>query len=259
MAITIHVIVLLAAVVLGLLIYKYDMYDREPWFLILLAVFLGGLSAWSIGYVEDWLILRTNVLESILGQALIASTCEESCKVAIIFFIALCFRSWFNDPMDGIVYGALAGLGFGLEESRFYLEMALNSGAVPSKMELFGQEAVRLLLHFLTGGIDGFGIGLVWAKFPVEIKVKNARLLFAIWLSVGFAVHFLWDYACGIPQGQATMLPRLFAVVLMLVALIFFGAAVMVGVPLVCHCSSARRRRSTSDSLALHLAAKNVC
>ena len=223
MTATIYVIVLLTASVLLLLIYRYDMYDREPWYMILLTVFLGGASAWSIGYVEDWLIVQAGGGATIAGQALIAAVCEEACKVAIILFVALAFRRYFNDPMDGIVYGALAGLGFALEESRFYLELAPHMIPAPTRIQLFGQESIRLILHFLTGGLDGFGIGLIWAK------VKQGRVILIGWLGASLGIHYLWDYACGLPQDSDGVWQRSTAVLLMVFALILFGIAVMVG------------------------------
>lgn len=226
----IQIIVLLAAWVLLLLIYKYDMYDREPWYLILLTIFLGGLSAYWVSDYEDWLILQMHATESKLRQALIASICEESCKVAIILMITFALRRWFNDPMDGIVYGAIAGLGFALEESRFYVELAFQGDLQPSRWQLFGQECVRLMLHFLTGGLAGFGIGLLWAKVhPPVISRSQAAFILIGSLSSAFTIHFLWDYACGIRADPESVSHRLAAVFLMVFALLLFGGAVSMG------------------------------
>ena len=59
--------------------------------------------------------------------------------------------------MDGIIYGAFVGLGFGLFESAFYIDLARSVYPPPTHVQLFGQEAIRLLLYFLTGGLAAFG------------------------------------------------------------------------------------------------------
>ncbi len=38
----IYVTTLLCALILSLFAYRYDMYDREPWYMLVLAVFVGG-------------------------------------------------------------------------------------------------------------------------------------------------------------------------------------------------------------------------
>ena len=221
---TIYLLVFLAASVLLLLIYKYDMYDREPWFMVLLAIFLGGLSAWVVGDAEDWAIGQSTAFDSIAIQAFIASSFEETCKLAVVLVIVFGFRRWFNDPMDGIVYGAMAGLGFALEESRFYLDLVLRTAPRPSDADLFGQEGIRLILHFLTGGLGGFGIGLIVSR------IRQGKVILVGWLGAALVIHFLWDYACGLPQGDnGAVFQRSTAVVLMLFALLLFGIAVRVG------------------------------
>lgn len=224
MNITIYIIVLLAASVLAMLIYKYDMYDREPWYMYLLAIFLGGLSAWLVGDAEDWAIIRYDAIDSVAVQALIASTFEELSKLAVVVAILLLFGKYFNDPMDGIVYGALAGLGFALEESRFYLHLALRAIPPPSQADLFGQECTRLILHFLTGGLGGFGVGLIASR------IRQGKVILTGWLAAALTIHFFWDYACGLPQGDnGAVFRRSSAVGLMLFALLLFGVAVKVG------------------------------
>ena len=224
MSLFMYIAILLAALFLVSLIYKYDMYDREPWFMLLLALFLGGLNAWVVGDAEDWAIFELHAINSIGLQALIASVFEEASKLAVVVVIWLVFRRWFNDPMDGIVYGALAGLGFALEESRFYLNLALSVSPQPPLADLFGQEATRLILHFLTGGIGGFGLGLI------ATQIRKGKRMLVGWVAAAFLIHFLWDYACGLPQGTNDAIFRRFsAVALMLFALALFGIAVRIG------------------------------
>ena len=45
--------VLLCAFGLAAMVYRYDMYEREPWYMLLLAVCMGGLAGWGVGHLED--------------------------------------------------------------------------------------------------------------------------------------------------------------------------------------------------------------
>ena len=87
----------------------------------------------------------------------------------------------------------------------------------------FNEESIRLILHFVTGGLDGFGIGFVW------MKVRQGKIILPTWISASVAIHFLWDYACGMPQDADAVFQRSVAVLLMLFGLVLFGVAVYVG------------------------------
>ena len=150
--------VVLCAGFLAWMVYRYDMYEKEPWYMLLLAVGMGMGAALAVGFLEDAVIGFFNVSEHVGGQAAIAAVVEESAKLLIVVLIAVCMRRHFNDPLDGLIYGAFAGLGFAVYESWFYL------GLSRPVVQQSGAEAVRLVLHLLMGGMGGFGIGL--ARFP---------------------------------------------------------------------------------------------
>lgn len=107
---------------------------------------------------------------------------EELAKFAVLYFY--CMRhSHFDEPMDGLVYGMTASLGFAALENIFYLmgagegwvELALLRGflSVPS--------------HGLDGIIMGFFAGL--ARF----EPQRARLWWFLALAAPMALHGLYD------------------------------------------------------------------
>jgi RsiW-degrading membrane proteinase PrsW (M82 family) len=212
---------LACAICLGVLVYRYDLYEREPWFMLLLAAGLGVLGCWSIGYVEDYALERLPGGETILIQAAVAGILEELVKLTAVLLIAQLVRSQFNDPFDGLIYGAFAGLGFGVWESLFYIKLM---PAAPLWM-ISGQEAVRLLLHLLLGALTCCGLGL--ARF----RVPHWPWLLAGWCSAAMAIHFLWDFTCGLPsryeEGAAHQ--RTIAILLMMTATVLFGITVVFG------------------------------
>lgn len=223
----IYVTVTLCGLILALLAIRYDMYDREPWYMLLVATGLGAISCWAVGHLEDWVLYRwTSSGDQVLTQSTVAAFFEEASKFLVVVTIAATCRHHFNDPMDGIIYGAFAGLGFGICESMFYIDLAKASSPVPTHLQLFGQEAIRLILHFLTGGLGGFGFGLA------QHGIRQWKIILPTWTAAAIGIHFLWDWSCGLPfEGSlSNVFQRSSAVSLMLFATFLFGVAVFTGV-----------------------------
>jgi RsiW-degrading membrane proteinase PrsW (M82 family) len=117
-----------------------------------------------------------------LGVGLI----EESCKfIPIAIFIYR--KRYFNEHIDGIIYFALAGLGFGIPENILY---AIQYGA--------GAGAGRLILtpifHAATTGLVGYY--LIKAKLDKQSLVKPALALVAAML-----LHGVYDFGLLSDQG----------------------------------------------------------
>jgi hypothetical protein len=77
----VYVVVLACAILLGLLVYRYDLYDKEPWYLLLIAVVVGYGVFWGLGYVEDYSNARLGFYDPsgdhTAGQAAVAAGYEE--------------------------------------------------------------------------------------------------------------------------------------------------------------------------------------
>jgi RsiW-degrading membrane proteinase PrsW (M82 family) len=207
------------AIAIVLLVCRYDMYDREPPQWLAAAVLLGAAGCWLAGTIEDQLIGWTSAQQDLAWQAAFASGVEELIKLLGVLLIAVVARRHFNDPLDGLIYGAMIGLGLALAESMFYVSMSAG------ETELIGTEAVRLLLHMMLGGLDGFSLGM--ARFRMRYWIR--ALLFT--LGASLLIHFAWDRYCGLPAPAvaAAWPARMIAVALMLSACLLFGIAVVVG------------------------------
>jgi len=231
----VYLLVLACAALVAWIVYRYDLYDREPWYLLLFAAGVGYVAFWGLGYLEDYSNVRLGFYgpgdDHTAGQALIAATYEEAAKVLVVALVAVLFRRHFNDPMDGLIYGAFAGLGMAIEESFYLLYVESRVGPIDPEVDLLGRELVRIVLHVLLGGISGFGVGLV---------VEHTRLRFwgailAGCLALAMLLHFLWDYLCGIPMAsghvtaEGELAVRAIAVALMLSAMGLFAFAVALG------------------------------
>jgi RsiW-degrading membrane proteinase PrsW (M82 family) len=166
----------------ALLIYRHDLYEREPVALLILAVAAGAGAMWLAGGIEGWTLNVFGIFNA-YAIAAVAAVEEESLKLLVIVALMFFARREFNDPMDGIIYGSMAGLGMAVEESVFYLQ-DLPAG----EYVLPPAELVRLLGHLVMGGISGFALGA--AVFRKDYWLFKSAACF----SAAVALHFGWDW-----------------------------------------------------------------
>jgi RsiW-degrading membrane proteinase PrsW (M82 family) len=209
----------LCALGAALLVYRHDLYDREPPWLLLVTVGLGASSMNLAGFVEAR-ALAWSGFTSRAGIAALAALVEELAKVTVVVMVALCARKQFNDPLDGLIYGSMAGLGAAVEESVFYLraEPLPAPGLAPV-------EAVRLSGHLIMGGIGGFALGM--------ITIGRRAWPFALAAGLGGAIglHFGWDLVSLSATDAGVLGPgqTLLAVALMLGGLSLYAALTALG------------------------------
>ena len=206
----------LCALLTARLVYRYDLYEHEPIPLLGVAFGLGAGAMWLAGGVESWILFRAQGL-GVLEIAAVAAVTEEALKVLVVVVVALLAHREFDDPMDGVVYGSMAGLGAALEESLFYAASSPAGGVwVPAG------ELVRLWAHVVLGGIAGFSLGF-WRARP-----RRAALATGVLLAVAIALHFAWDaIVLSVPGGlPPTLAQSLAGVGLMIGSLTLYGRLV---------------------------------
>jgi len=208
------------ALLAALLIYRYDLYDKEPPLLLLLAFALGAAAMWLIGHIEDATLSLTGTLRREPAViALVAATHEEAIRLLVVFALALFFRRRFNDPMDGLIYGSIIGLGMAVEESRFFMNLwRTPEGLLPPT------ELVRLCGHLVMGGMTCYGVGLIMT--PVT---RRWPAIFAATVAASLAIHFLWDFNAFAAHrtGDDNLIHNLAAAALMFAGLVLYGFLVM--------------------------------
>src|SRR5436190_296790 len=117
------VLVLVYALPLCVLIYRLDLYEREPISLAIGAFLWGALAATALALdAAGWDQLVARVLGQDVatrwGPALTAPLIEEALTGVGVVLIYLIARDEVDDVMDGFVYGALCGLGFAVQRGR---------------------------------------------------------------------------------------------------------------------------------------------
>lgn len=229
----IYVLMLACAAGLAVFIYRYDLCAREPWYMVVLAVGLGFTFMWMAGAVEDVALSHLGRARASIGpKAAIVATTETLARMAMVFTVATFFRPRFTDPLDGLMYGTLGGLGMAIEESLLYLSFA------PATAHTLGSEVVRLFAHSLMGGLVGFAMGQ-WMR-PNQRPAPRPILTVGC-LAVALLVHFSWDYIAY--QASRAALLRLLPMLLMLMLMLLWGG-------LVAYASEQFRTRTRSGSAA---------
>src|SRR5688500_10703081 len=218
------------AAALVALIRRYDLYEKEPWYMVMLAVFMGAGVMWLVGLTEDFVLRQMQLRpDALAAKAAVVAVAEETAKLLVVLSIALLFRRHFNDPLDGVIYGTLCGLGTAVEESLLYISLAQPT------VLAFGAEVVRLLAHSLMGGVVGFAVGFAVALPPRRGAGVAARRgvdgtrpptrrpkLAAVCVLVAMLVHFAWNYLAY--QSHHPPVLRGVLMLLMLTLMMLWGA-----------------------------------
>lgn len=201
------------ALATALLVYRYDLYDKEPWYVLVCTCAAGACAMWALHDPEVFVTgLLADHLPFVHALAIVAATHEEAAKLLVVVAVALVFRGVFNDPVDGIIYGSIAGLGAGTAESISLLDG--NESALPAS------EVVRLLGHAVFGGLSGFGVGLYVIRHRFRHAIAASSFVFAMLL------HYLWD-VLALSQVRPNMRDGIKASVLMLAGFVTYGSLVV--------------------------------
>ncbi|GIN92050.1 protease PrsW [Siminovitchia terrae] len=168
---------------LALLSYFYlrDQYGQEPILTVFKTFLMGAVITFPIMFVQYIMSTEEIIQGSIMSAFLSAALFEEFIKWFVLFF-AIYQHDEFDEPFDGIVYGASISLGFATVENILYLAANGVSFAI-------GRALLPVSSHALFGVIMGYYLGK--AKFQSNRTQK--RWLFYSFF-VPFLLHGLYDF-----------------------------------------------------------------
>jgi len=92
----------------------------------------------------------------------------------------------FTEPMDGIVYGVAASLGFATVENMFYV---FGIGAISTAI---ARAFLSVPSHAAFGGIMGFYLGRA-KTFEIEHNKKKEKLLMITGVTIAVVLHGIFD------------------------------------------------------------------
>jgi RsiW-degrading membrane proteinase PrsW (M82 family) len=179
------------------ILYWADRYEKEPKRLLASAFFWGAIPAIVIAIAVRIFfrlppdMLGTNAVE-VLQVGLVGPFVEEAIKGIAIFYIARRYYLEFDDVLDGIVYGAMAGFGFAMTGNLLsYLGAFLLRGFSGLSSVIFIQGVLYGLNHAMYSSI--FGAGLGFGRLAKKRWVRWTAPLVAFVISV--IVHALHNLA----------------------------------------------------------------
>jgi RsiW-degrading membrane proteinase PrsW (M82 family) len=202
-ALTAFVLFGLLAVPFWLFVSELDFFEREPAALLVVALAWGGLVATAASIpgstaLEDLTAkLGSPSLAAGWGAALAAPTVEEIAKTLGVVAIVLIARAQVNSVLDGIVYGAMVGLGFQIVEDIVFamgaVALAGNGDHIQPVIATF---LLRGLLsgvwsHTLFGALAGAGIGYLVVRTDRSRRVRFGVAVLAV--TGAWASHVLWN------------------------------------------------------------------
>ncbi|OPX70064.1 MAG: hypothetical protein A4E37_00177 [Methanoregulaceae archaeon PtaB.Bin056] len=178
--------------------YSKDRYDPEPVVWVLGIFLLGATVTVPVAVLEGVL---GAVAGGILAAVVVAPVCEEIAKYLVVKKTVYRSRV-FDEPVDGIIYAAAAGLGFATIENILYLFSAFDESLLLALQTGVVRGLISVPGHVLFSVMWGSALGM--ARFMPEQEgnrlVRNglvlamaAHALFNLLLfsAVGFAVLVL--------------------------------------------------------------------
>ncbi|MCB8982431.1 MAG: PrsW family intramembrane metalloprotease [Ardenticatenaceae bacterium] len=194
------------------LIYWADRYEKEPWWLLLATFFWGAVPSILFAYIFNSIfslplyLVAGDALGESLSATFVAPIVEETIKGLAVVGILLLWRDEIDSPLDGIIYGAMVGLGFALVENVYYFINVYQEGGIDAwGINVFIRSIVFGLNHALFTSMIGLGIAL--ARSFTQPLAKVAAVMGG-WATAMF-LHFLHNLSVSF--GNLLCLVALFS------------------------------------------------
>ncbi len=195
-----------------------DRYDPEPFWLLAMAFAWGALVAVIISIVVNTVFgeivyagTGSPGLANVVSAVVSAPVIEEASKGVGLLILLIFFRRYFDDIIDGIVYGGVIALGFATVENVLYYGRGLNdayidylktSDALAALLSFLLLFALRGILspfaHVIFTSMTGIACGISreshngFVKFIMPIVgYVAAVILHGIWNGLGILITIL--------------------------------------------------------------------
>jgi RsiW-degrading membrane proteinase PrsW (M82 family) len=186
-----------------------DRYDPEPLWLLALAFAWGALVAVLISVVINTVIgvaVTVSVSQDageLAGAVISAPLFEEGSKGLGLLILLIFFRRYFDDILDGIVFGGVIALGFATVENVMYYGAALSEGGFGAMIFVFIlRGSLSPFAHVTFTSMTGIGCGIARESHKRVVRIGAPILGYV--LAVG--LHAIWN---GLAMFSADLLRRL--------------------------------------------------
>ncbi|HVP07616.1 MAG TPA: PrsW family intramembrane metalloprotease [Candidatus Acidoferrum sp.] len=186
--------------------YDADLYEKEPFWLLMVA-FAGGMASGTVaGLIEPsvqaaiYRHVESQHIQMFWDCLITAGVVEEVCK-SLAFMVLIYHAKDFNEPFDGIVYAVMIGLGFAAVENVGHLFFAYKqSGMEVTLYHGIGRGLTATPMHAFLGVIMGYFFGQ--SKFTH----RDADRWPLVFLGLGLVIvpHGLYDFfvVASLKAGQ---------------------------------------------------------
>lgn len=186
--------------ILLILIWWFDRYDREPFWVVALCYAWGASGAVVLALIGSAIAsamlgvsvsglaaggLDLAAYEGALRATLVAPLIEEPAKGLPL--VLLLWTRHFDNATDGFVYGAACGLGFALTENFLYFMGGIDD-AVAWLFMVIVRTGWSAMMHMLASAMLGAALG--WARFRGVLRGGIAGF---VGLIAAMAAHATWN------------------------------------------------------------------
>jgi RsiW-degrading membrane proteinase PrsW (M82 family) len=191
-----------------LLIWWLDRYEKEPLWLLAIAFLWGAIPAaiLSIAFevlfdIPIYAIGGEGLAANLISVSLSAPLVEESCKGIALVGLALLFHQEFDSLLDGIIYGAMIGLGFAMTEDivAYFVPILSQEGLGAGLVNIFMRTVVFGINHSFWTAITGLSVAYAW------LSQRGGRRLLALVAGWTGAVVFHGIHNAGASLAQQTV------------------------------------------------------
>jgi RsiW-degrading membrane proteinase PrsW (M82 family) len=173
---------LLATILPSILIILFFVYSdkfKEPRGEII-KVFIFGILITIPAYILNTFLVdfwynSTKVSESLISSFLTAAPVEEGLKLSILYYFVYKMKD-FNEPLDGIVYGVTASLGFATLENIYYVYLLADYFETTSMALAIARSFSAVPAH----AVFGIFMGYFFMKYAFIKKGDNLFFAFVI-------------------------------------------------------------------------------
>lgn len=183
------------------IIYLVDRYEKEPLWLLGAAFLWGAIPSIIFALIVNtlfsiplYLVFGEYGLGDALAASLVAPVVEESIKGILLLALLLLWRHEIDSMLDGIIYGAMIGLGFAMVENVFYFVSAFEEGGVEGWWSVVALRNVFGLNHSLFTAVTGLGIAI--ARLSPRLGVRFAAPVLG-WMGAMF-LHFVHNASASL-------------------------------------------------------------
>ncbi len=170
-----------------LILFWLDRYEPEPARYRLAALGWGGVVAVVLSFLAEQLLFAVPGTSDFIDTAVTAPLVEEAGKGLFLIVVVIFRGSQIHGLLDGLIYGALAGVGFAFVEDVLYYLNSLESGALP--LTFFLRGVMGPFAHPLFTSAIGIGVGIAVVTRQPAVRVLAPVLGYL----AAVIMHGIWN------------------------------------------------------------------